>query len=74
MASGAVGYPASFAQEQRLIAAAARQYPLRDPLAGFDQHHSHQAPSFVHHAPQTKFKEEDDNFLDKLHREYGVGV
>ena len=23
---------------------------------------------------QTKFKEEDDNFLDMLHREYGAGV
>ena len=28
----------------------------------------------VHHAPQTKFKEEDDDFLDKLHSEYGVSV
>jgi hypothetical protein len=28
----------------------------------------------VHHAPQTKFKEEDDDFLDKLHSEYGMGV
>eukprot|EP00966_Prymnesium_polylepis_P003933 89922-Prymnesium_polylepis.1 len=47
MASGAVGYPASFAQEQRLIAAAARQYPLCDPLAGFGQHHSHHAAHAV---------------------------
>ena len=66
--------PVGLAQEEHLIAAAARQHPLRDQLAGFDQHHSHQAHSFVHHAPQTKFKEEDDDFLDKLHREYGVGV
>ena len=66
--------PVGLAQEEHLIAAAARQHPLRDQLAGFDQHHSHQAHSFVHHAPQAKFKEEDDNFLDKLHREYGVGV
>ena len=28
----------------------------------------------VHHAPQTKFKEEDDDFLDKLHSEYGMGI
>ena len=28
----------------------------------------------VHHAPQTKFEEEDDDFLDKLHSEYDVGV
>ena len=68
-------YPVGFAQEQRLIAAAARQYPLRDPLAGFDQHHSHQAHTFVHHAPLTKlYKEEDDSFLDMLRREYGEGV
>jgi hypothetical protein len=40
-------YPVTFAQEQRLIAAAARQCPLRDPLAGFDQHHSHQAHTTV---------------------------
>ena len=66
--------PVGLAQEENLIAAAARQHPLRDQLAGFDQHHSHQAHSFVHHAPQTKFKEEDDDFLDKLHSEYGVGV
>ena len=33
-----------------------------------------QAHSVAHHAPQTKFKEEEDDFLDKLHREYGVGV
>ena len=28
----------------------------------------------VHHAPQTKFKEEDDDFLDKLHRQHGQGI
>jgi len=28
----------------------------------------------AHHAPHTKFKEEDDDFLDKLHSEYGVSV
>ena len=40
-------YPVSFAQEQRLIAAATRQYHLRGPLAGFGQHHSHQAAHTV---------------------------
>jgi hypothetical protein len=67
-------YPVGFAQKGRLIAAAARQSSLRDQLAGFDRHHPHQAHSVAHHAPQTKFKEEDDDFLDKLHREYGMGV
>jgi hypothetical protein len=67
-------YPVGFAQTERLIAAAARQSSLPDSLAGFDQHQSHHAHSFAHHAPQTKFKEEDDDFLDKLHREYGVGI
>jgi fluoride ion exporter CrcB/FEX len=28
----------------------------------------------AHHAPHTKFKEEDDDFLDTLHSEYGVSV
>jgi hypothetical protein len=28
----------------------------------------------VHYVPQTQFKEEDDDFLDKLHSEYDVGV
>ena len=60
-------YPIGFAQTERLIAAAARQSSLRDSLAGFDQHQSHHAHSSAHHAPQIKFKEEDDDFLDKLH-------
>ena len=28
----------------------------------------------IHHAPQTKFKEEEDDFLDKLHRQHGQGI
>ena len=28
----------------------------------------------VHHAPHTKFKEEDDDFLNKLHSGFGVSV
>ena len=28
----------------------------------------------AHHVPQTQFKEEDDDFLGKLHSEYDVGV
>eukprot|EP00966_Prymnesium_polylepis_P026364 608007-Prymnesium_polylepis.1 len=74
MASGAVPGRLRAVQKERLIAAAARQSPLRDQLAGFDRHHSHQAHSVIHHAPQTKFKEEDDDVLDKLRREYGVNV
>ena len=66
--------PVGLEQEEYLIAAAARQHPLCDQLAGFDRHHPHHAHSFAHHAPHTKFKEEDDDFLDKLHSEYGMGV
>eukprot|EP00966_Prymnesium_polylepis_P043766 1014391-Prymnesium_polylepis.1 len=74
MASLRARYPVGFAQEQRLIAAAARRYPLRDPLAGFGQHHSHRSAHEVHHVPLTKYKEEDDSFLDMIHREYSEGV
>eukprot|EP00966_Prymnesium_polylepis_P100664 2331391-Prymnesium_polylepis.1 len=31
------------------------------------------ARSFAHHAPH-KYKEEDDRFLDMIHREYGEGI
>ena len=66
--------PVGLEQEEYIIAAAARQHPLRDSLAGFDRHHPLHAHSFSHHVPQTQFKEEDDDFLGKLRSEYDVGV
>jgi hypothetical protein len=66
-------YPVGFAHEQHLIAAAARQFlsatrwQVSPSILLINSH-------AVAHITHRKYKEEDDSFLDMIHREYGVGI